>query len=371
MALGGRPRRRGPLTFAILAPVIPELEAIPDAVRREASFALTLGVGLFGAAAGRLIFGAGLTPFAWLVVLGLVGWLAADLGRSLGRLAAFCVLGGALAVGPARGLPPLEILLSTIFVGPASLALFLFVLPLFAQLRPYLAAGSHEDAALARLAASRWLLAVAALATLVAALERDVPLAVASVLVLLFAAVRWALGRDAFTRLRGWLDRARAEDSPRWRVVDAAQVEALDSLALEPLVRAEPLDGVLVQTGDGGPYRGGLGGTPVALVPRDRAAPDRRAGWSLPRADAGYLVALLLALAAPTLGVWIAAVVLYELLVVRGARVDHVLVAGAAFAFAAVALASLLARGRRRFVFGAGVLSFAHVVCVVLVSTTR
>ncbi|MCA9610419.1 MAG: hypothetical protein KC619_32710 [Myxococcales bacterium] len=346
--------------------VVPELEGIPETVRRESAFALTLGTALFGVAAGRTVFGPGLHLFAMLVILGVVGWLASDPTRSLGRLAVFCAIGSGLALGPARGLGPRELLLTTIFVGPATLALFLFASTLYGALHPYLSASSHEDGALARLTGSRWLLGVAVLTGLVGALEADLSVSVAAVLVLAIAAVRWALGRDDFTTLRRWLDRARAEDSPRWRVVDAAQVEALETLTLRPLVRAEPLDGVLVQTGVGGPYRGELGGAPVALVPRERTAYERRVGWSLPWRDAGYVVAMLVAFAAPTPAIWLASTALVSFAPhARAAtEADRVVLLAASFAAAAIGLASLLATDRRRRVWVAGFAGFAHVAAL-------
>jgi len=257
--------------------VVPELDEVPEAVRRECAFAATLGLGLLGALAGVAAFGAA-GGLSMLLCFGACGTYAVDPRRHPLTLAGMLLVVSTLgfAVG-ASSLPRFPLAVPMLF-APGAFVLLLALLPLLGPMRALLESGAHEDGDVARMLGARWLLALSALGGLGAAGLQEIPLAAASIVVALFAAVRWALARDALTSRRRWLDHVRREDFAAWRIVPKASVDRVEALA--PLLRATPLDGVLIRSGAGGPYRGGVGGAPVALVPRD-APRDAPVLWAV------------------------------------------------------------------------------------------
>jgi len=254
--------------------VVPDIDSIRDTVRRESSFALTLGGALFGAGLSSLFAASHGVPLVMLVACGLTGWTLSVSKDPARYLVAKIVAGtsasvvlsftaaGLLDASLGALLAPILFLVSTLAVG--------FFLSHMAQVTRYMAAETHEDGALARLSGSRWLLAVALLSGVVAALTRDLSLGVVSIVVSLIAAVRWALARDALTTARQWIQHVRDEDAIGWRIIEAEEAEALEAKELRPLVRGAPMDGVLVQTPGGGSYREGAGSVAVALAPRGK-----------------------------------------------------------------------------------------------------
>ena len=337
----------------------PRSKRIRDSVRRESAFALTLGAALAGAAAGSLVFGPGRAPFAMLLAFGLTGYFVSDPVWSPRRLGGWSLAGTLVALVAARAIHPDDVIAALPFVIPGALAFGLLVLSLTSTLRTLSAAASHEDGALARVSSARWLLVVSLGAGLVSALRFDLPLLVSAILIALFGGVRWALGRDALTTRRRWLAHVRDEDAIGWRIVAATKVDELETLSLRPLVRARPVDGVLVRTGPGGPYRG-LGGTPVALVPRSSfriESPGRTVPWS----EAGTVLAFFGAISVPWFafdaGAWIGRAMIGS---TAGGSWSP-LAGGLAFAVAAPIVLALshLAGEKRRLVWLAALVAFS------------
>lgn len=257
--------------------MVPELDDVPEAVQRETAFAATLGLGLMGAIAGVTAFG-GAGGFNMLLCFGAAGVFLVEPRRHPVKLAGSLLVTSSLGFGiGASSLVRYPIAVPMLF-APGAFLLLLALLPLLGPMRALLESQAHEDGDIARQIGARWLLAVAGFGGLCAALLREVPLGAASILVALFAAIRWALARDALTSRRQWLEHVRREDFAAWRVVPKGAVQSVDGLA--PLLRATPLDGVLIRSGPGGPYRGEAGGAAVALVPRD-VSRDAPVPWTL------------------------------------------------------------------------------------------
>jgi len=257
--------------------VVPELDDVPGAVQRESAFAATLGLGLLGAIAGVVAFG-GAGGFSMLLCFGATGVFVVEPRRHPIQLAAMLLVSSTLGFGLGASSLLSFPLAAPILFAPGAFVLLFALLPLLAPMRALLESRAHEDGDVARMLGSRWLLTLAAIGGLCAAFLREIPLGAASIVVALFAAIRWALARDALTSRRRWLEHVRREDFAAWRIVPKATVDDVRGLA--PLLRATPLDGVLIRTGAGGPYRGGVGGAPVALVPRD-APRDEPVPWAV------------------------------------------------------------------------------------------
>ena len=344
--------------------MIPELASIPETVQRETSFALTLGAALLGASAGTLFFHHQGVPLLMLLGVGVTAWLASLPGGDMASLAVRCGIGLAtclcLGLGLVAGSRSVDLALFWLVIllpmlAPTTAVMVVALLSLMGQLAPLELAHSHEDGSLARVSASRWLLLVSLFSGLVAALTAELALGVAAVFVALIAAVRWALGRDAVTTGRQWVQHVRDGGALGWTVVDASLLDASlldasESARLRPAVRGAPMDGLLVREGPAGPYRGGLGGVPVALVPLGEWR-EAGAKWRSPGPDVAHTLALLWALSVPFGGLLLAASLI-------PAAPLPTLAMSFAISAPFVVGAGLLSKRRRRRVWGFGIAGY-------------